>query len=256
MAPHVVWWALHFFSVALTMTNQPLGARQIGAAAPPAVCEMSRQSDDQSWRGVCRPVFSNKEAATITGRIVKSLPGGVGRTDTSAALMLVAELPTQWGTWPLELELFGKNGVMRTPAAWRPVTLIGEPGAATLRFAIAEDAEVEPTDVDRRIVERAGEILATEDVWDRADDRTCAPEDKTWSIYCALHRASLEVSGGFHHRRPCLQIARAIVYERVAEERKKGRKYPHVLADYNNDPTTRLSDVRSLFDDAAARMKR
>src|SRR5688572_20007115 len=85
---------------------------------------------------------------------------------------------------------------------------------------------------------------------------TCAHEDKTWSIYCAFHRASVDVSGGFHHRRPTLQIARAILYERVAEERKKGRKYPHILADYNNDPTTRFADVQSLFGDVATRMKR
>jgi hypothetical protein len=170
--------------------------------------------------------------------------------------MLVAELPTQWGTWNLELEFHGKHGVIRTPAGWRAVIMISEFGETTLRFGVNEEIEANPTDLDRRIVARAAEILATEAVWDRADDRTCSPEDTTWSIYCALQRASVEVTGGFHHRRPCLQIARAILYERVAEERKKGRKYPHVLADYNNDPTTRLADVQSLFTDIAARMKR
>jgi hypothetical protein len=62
----------------------------------------------------------------------------------------------------------------------------------------------------------------------------------------------VEASGGFHNRRPCLQIARAILYERVDEERKKGRKYPHVMADYNNDPMTQFTDVRSLFTEVAA----
>jgi hypothetical protein len=53
-----------------------------------------------------------------------------------------------------------------------------------------------------------------------------------------------------------MQMARAILYERVAEQRKKGRKYPHVMADYNNDPATRFADVQSLFSDVEARMKR
>jgi hypothetical protein len=255
VARNAICWAL-LFAAAHTISEQPARALQTAGAPPPGVCEMSLQAADQSWKGVCGPVFGNKEPATLTGRTVESLPGGAGRGDATPTLMLVAELPTQWGTWNLELEFYGKDGVIRTPAPWRPITLIGESREATLRFRIAEDTEVEPSDLDRRIVQRASEILATEGVWDRADDRKCAPEDKTWSIYCAFHRASVDVSGGFHHRRPCLQIARAILYERVAEERKKGRKYPHIMADYNNDPTTRFADVQSLFGDVATRMKR
>ena len=255
MARNAIWWALLFVS-AHTISEQPARAFQTAGAALPGVCEMSLRAADALWQGECGPLFGNKGPATIKGRTVKSLPGGAGRGDATATLMLVAELPTQWGIWNLELEFYGKDGVIRTPAPWRPITLIGDSRDATLRFRIAEDIEAEPTDLDRRIVQRASEILATEAAWDRADDRACAHEDKTWSIYCAFHRASVEVSGGFHHRRPCLQIARAILYERVAEERKKGRKYPHIMADYNNDATTRFADVQSLFGDVAARMKR
>jgi hypothetical protein len=250
-----LWWTL-LFTAAHTISEQPARALQAAGAVPPGVCEISLQAADQSWKGVCGPVFGNKEPATLTGRTVKSLPGGAGRGDATPSLMLVAELPTQWGTWSLELEFYGKDGVIRSPAPWRPLTLTGESRDAALRFRIDEDIEVEPSDLDRRIVQRAREILATESVWDKADDRACAPEDKTWSIYCAFHRASIDVSGGFHHRRPSLQIARAILYERVAEERKKGRKYPHIMADYNNDATTRFADVQSLFGDVASRMKR
>ena len=28
----------------------------------------------------------------------------------------------------------------------------------------------------------------------------CAPEDTSFSLYCALHRATLEIAGEFHHR--------------------------------------------------------
>jgi hypothetical protein len=204
---------------------------------------------------MCGPVFGNKEAASITARTVRSLPGGIGRSDAKPDLMFVGQVPTQYGPWDLEIEVYGRTGTIRTPGVWRPVTLVGDQGMATLRFRVAEDAQVEPTDIDFRIVQWASEILKTEAVWNRADDRTCAPDAKTWSLYCALQRASVEVSGGFHHRRPCLQVARAILYERVDEERKKGRKYPHIMEDYNNDSATRFVDVRSLFTDVAARMK-
>ena len=255
MACRAVAWAL-VLAVAQTLSDRSATALQTTSAMPPGVCELSFQAADQSWKGVCGPVFGNQGPATITGRTVESLPGGAGRGDATPSLMLVATMPTRWGTWNLELELHGTDGIVRTPARWRPLSVIGESHDAILRLRIAEDIEVEPTELDRRIVQRASEILSTEAAWDRADDRACAPEDRTWSIYCAFQRASVEVSGGFHHRRPCLQVARAILYERVAEERRKGRKYPHVMADYNNDPATQFADVQSLFDAVAARMKR
>lgn len=254
MARNAARWLLVLFAT-LTTTDQPIRAMQMAAAAPP-LCEIQIQPNEPAVSGLCGPVFGNKEATTLTGRVVSSFPGGVGRGDATPTLMLVGELPTQWGNWNLELEFYGNDGVIRTPGGWRPAIRVSESNDAKLRFRIAEDAAVEPTDIDRRIVERAAEILTSEAVWDRADDRTCTPDDRTWSLYCALHRATVEISGGFHHRRPCLQIVRAILYERVAEERKKGRKYPHVMADYNNDPTTRLVDVQSVFAEAAARMKR
>jgi hypothetical protein len=254
MASHPLSRALRTSVVLLAITGQPVGAHQIAIDPPPAQCELSLQGVDQSWKGVCGPVFSNREPTTLTARKVGSLPSGSGRGDATPSVMLVAKLTGRPETADLELEFYGKNGVIRSQVGWRLVTLVGE-SASTRQFRVT-DTEPAPTDLDRHIVERAAEILATETVWDRADDRKCAPDDKTWSLYCALDRASLELTGGFHHRRPCLQIVRQILYERVAEERKKGRKYPHIMMDYNNDPAVRLSDVQSVFAEAAARMKR
>jgi hypothetical protein len=254
VAPHAFSWVLRASVVLLAVRGQPVRAHQIAGDPPAAQCELSLQGVDQSWKGVCGPVFSNKEPTTLTARKVESLPGGAGRGDAAPSLMLVAKLTGRPETSDLELEFYGKDGVIRSQVGWRLVSVNSE-SATTLQFRVA-DTEPEPTDLDRRIVERAAEILATEAVWDRADDRNCAPDDKTWSLYCALHRASLELTGGFHHRRPCFQMVRQILYERVAEERKKGRKYLHILMDYNNDPAMRLADVRSVFAEAAGRMKR
>jgi hypothetical protein len=66
-----------------------------------------------------------------------------------------------------------------------------------------------------------------------------------------MTRATLEVTGGIHHRRPAMEVVRQIV-----DGRSKGRQYEHRLRDYNNDPRTTLSDVRSLFEEALARLKR
>jgi hypothetical protein len=65
-----------------------------------------------------------------------------------------------------------------------------------------------------------------------------------------MEKATIEVSGAFHHRRPALEVVR-----RIVDERTRGRPYEHRLMDYNNDPTTRLSDVRSLFEQAMRRIE-
>jgi hypothetical protein len=64
-----------------------------------------------------------------------------------------------------------------------------------------------------------------------------------------MEKATIDVTGAFHHRRPALQVVRAIV-----DERTVNRPYQHRLMDYNNDPTTRLEDVRSLFAEAIRRI--
>jgi hypothetical protein len=80
--------------------------------------------------------------------------------------------------------------------------------AATLRAQIpsektanpsGDDPEVRPpvTKVDVKIVQRAREILSSPSKWNRADTRVCPPEAKTFSLYCALEKATDEVSGNF-----------------------------------------------------------
>ncbi len=41
----------------------------------------------------------------------------------------------------------------------------------------------------------------------------------------------------------------------IVDERTKARDYNHRRMDYNNDPTTTLADVHSLFAEALARIK-
>jgi hypothetical protein len=121
---------------------------------------------------------------------------------------------------------------------------------SAMSFDLDSRHQVKPSSLDLEIVRRASAILSTEEAWNRADDRKCLADAKTWSIYCAVEKAEVEVTGGFHHRRPAAEIVRKIVLERTAT-----RNYHHELMDYNNDPTTHLQDVQTLFQEAESRIK-
>lgn len=125
------------------------------------------------------------------------------------------------------------------------------PSASALNFDLDVSHEVSPGTLDQEIVRRAAVILWSEAMWNRNDNGKCPAEATTWSIYCALEKATMEVTGGFHHRRPALEMVRALVEQRTA-----GRNYNHRLMDYNNDPSTTLADVQSLFKQALAEMEK
>jgi hypothetical protein len=150
----------------------------------------------------------------------------------------------------VEIEIYsGGAGVIRTYAGWFPVSGFTS-GDSMLRFQFETAQEVPPNGLDREILLHAAAFIASDAVWNRADNRKCAPGATTWSIYCAEEQASIEVTGGFHHRRPAMELVRQIV-----DERSQGKSYPHRLMGYNNDPSTRLEDVRSLFAEAIAKIR-
>jgi hypothetical protein len=150
----------------------------------------------------------------------------------------------------VEIELYGGGaGVIRTYNGWFPVSG-WTANDSTIRFQVDTLKQIAPNALDREILRRADALLSSDAVWNRADNRECPTDAKQWSIYCALEHATREVTDGFHHRRPALEIVRAIV-----DERTKDRNYSHRLMDYNNDPTTHLTNVRTLFAEALARAR-
>ncbi len=150
---------------------------------------------------------------------------------------------------PIELEVYqGAWGILRTEAGWFPVTNFRSlPGK--LVFDLYAFYQISPNVLDRKIIQRAASFLSNTATWNRADNRECPKSAVTLSIYCAMEKATIEVTGGFQHRRPALQLVRGII-----DERSAGRDYQHRLMDYNNDPRTQLSDVQSVFKEALARM--
>ena len=150
----------------------------------------------------------------------------------------------------VEIEIYeGGSGVIRTYEGWFPVTGFSVNSTA-MHFRFDGKHEVPPNALDKEILERASRVITSDAVWNRADDRKCPADATTWSIYCAVERAMIEVTGGFNHRRPAGELVRQVV-----EERSAGRNYSHRMMDYNNDPRTVMADVRSLFAEAVARIK-
>ena len=110
--------------------------------------------------------------------------------------------------------------------------------------AVVDDPDARPpvTVTDLKILKRAGEILDSPAHWNRADDRKCPPGAKTFSLYCALEKATVESGQGFEHRGAALQEVRFVIDEVAA-----GRNYKHRLMNYNNDQTTTLADIQEVL---------
>jgi hypothetical protein len=126
-------------------------------------------------------------------------------------------------------------------------------GSTPLSIPQADDSNVRPpvTTDDIKIVERAKSILSSTAVWNRQDNRKCPAGATTYSLYCALEKASGEISGHFAHREAAMQEVRFVV-----DDIARNRNYEHRLMDYNNDPTTTLADIQNVLDRAEANIKK
>src|ERR1051325_9994081 len=75
------------------------------------------------------------------------------------------------------------------------------------------DSQVRPpvTKADVEIVRRARQILNSAAKWNREDNRICPADVKKFSLYCALEKATAEISGSFEHRGAAMQEARFVI---------------------------------------------
>jgi hypothetical protein len=108
-----------------------------------------------------------------------------------------------------------------------------------------DDSEARPpvTRADLQIVERAGNLLKSPANWNRADTRVCPAAATTFSLYCALEKATVEVTGDFQHRGAAMQEARFVIDD-IAPNAKS---YHHRLMGYNNDPATTFAGIQKFF---------
>ncbi len=211
------------------------------------------ETGDGRWRGSCGrwlgevPSFALSPARAV--RTGKWRSGANPTSVWSGEMFTRGNASTPNDPEPVELELYRDHtGMLRTLEGWYAVRsfIVAD---RTIQFTVDVKREVPPSDLDRRIVQRASAILRSVNVWNREDNRLCPASARSWSIYCAMQRASIEVTEGFHHRRPAMEAVREML-----DQRTSGRSYSHRLMDYNNDPSTSLADVQSLFSAALRRM--
>jgi hypothetical protein len=76
------------------------------------------------------------------------------------------------------------------------------------------------------------------------DDPTtkCQPDAQHMSLYCALERATMEVSGKFEHRGAVMQEARFVIDDVEPDWEKK---YHHLLVDITTIHTPRFKTFRT-----------
>lgn len=105
---------------------------------------------------------------------------------------------------------------------------------------------------DLRIVQRARGLLSSTAVWNRADNRQCPPHAKSISLYCALEKATLDVTGAFDHRGSVMDDARSALDDISPHH----PNYDHWLMGYNNDPTTTFADIQNVLRATEERIKK
>ncbi len=198
-------------------------------------------------KGSCGRVFD--QTLRMTLRPSDTVLGGSWRSGSSPKAVSYGDMTDEGHpNAPIQLQIYsGASGILQTIYGWFPVTGFRTTSSG-FAFELDGVSEVPPNALDARIIRRAAEMLSSTAVWNRADDRNCAPKATTFSIYCAGEKAIEEITGGtglIDHRRPALEVIRGVV-----DDRSKGRSYHHRLMNYNNDPTTTLSDVQSLFSEA------
>jgi len=116
-------------------------------------------------------------------------------------------------------------------------------GGQDSKFSGPSDANPPVAQSDLQIVQRARQLLNSPAKWNRADNRECPANNQTYSLYCALEKATEEVTHNFKHRGAVMQQARFAIDEVLA----KGNHYDHRLMNYNNDPKTTFADVQKFF---------
>jgi len=101
--------------------------------------------------------------------------------------------------------------------------------------------------VDVQILKRANDILLSEFVWSKEDDRKCQDDidSNKYSLFCALYKASIDIVGEYDHRKPALQQVRWII-----DNQYKERLAGHRLMDFNNHSNTNFDEIKELLQES------
>jgi hypothetical protein len=112
-----------------------------------------------------------------------------------------------------------------------------QPIHLVLRDFTEEDARMQGNflvadEIDMKIIDRALTLLNDGRNWNQKDNRVCDGSlyPYKWSLFCALHQASIDVDHEYRHLRPALKAVREAI-----DEATSGKKFAHMLRDFNNE---------------------
>lgn len=114
----------------------------------------------------------------------------------------------------------------------------------TIKENVNENRDLVFDTTDLLIIQAANSILADELIWHQQDDRSCSDDvaNGKYSLFCALYKASIDITGEYVHRRACIQQIRFTL-----EKYEQGRVINHRLMDWNNHPETTFDEVKKVL---------
>ena len=107
----------------------------------------------------------------------------------------------------------------------------------------ARPAGPQVTENDLHVIARAREILSSPDKWNHSDSSNCAADATTFSLFCALQKASTEVTGSFDNRGAAVQEVRFAIDDFAGDS----KHYNSRLTDFNNDSSTTFENIQEVL---------
>jgi hypothetical protein len=138
----------------------------------------------------------------------------------------------------------GRRACILVAIALCPVLLVGLEGGLEVLW---HERPNQPASIgDLRILERADALLTDESSWNRRDDKKCDDDDRShkWSLYCAIETGCRDAGVSCEHTQVASQEVRFAI-EAVAPGAarfEEGR-----LTGFNNQPSTRFEDVKTVL---------
>lgn len=116
-----------------------------------------------------------------------------------------------------------------------------------------ENRNLEFESIDLKIIQRADSILSDTSKWSKQDDRKCDDDiaNGRYSLFCALNKASIDITGEYVHRRPAMQIVRFTL-----EKYENGRVENHRLMDWNNHQDTTFDEVKKVLKESIEEVRK
>lgn len=105
------------------------------------------------------------------------------------------------------------------------------------------------SEADLEILHETRGFLSETSKWSKVEETQCDLEAEALTLFCALQKASFDVSDDFLLRRPALEEVRYAIDE--LSETSLDRR----LIDFNNLETTDLSDIYKVIDMALVRIQ-